>query len=438
MKTNVQNLVVNNALCCGCGACSIACSSKSIEMSKNAGGYIVPIANDLTCIDCELCVKVCPSLNNDFATSVEDPFYGDILAAFVGYACDEEIRNKSQSGGIVTGLLLYLLDEKLIDTALVNRFNAEMQINKVAKANNINDLIAGCGSYYCQSTVVSDSIQKAKDDEYAVVCLGCQSSAFENIKKKVQILNLPKIKIGLFCTGNYSTDYMNAIQERITGIKNKRLFDFHFKNKSKGNWPGNITFLTENGEIEAKPYSRILLKPAYSCFRCQFCHDQLNIESDVSVGDPWGLQNSLGITPKEGYSVVIARTANGLRLLNEARIKNYIKLEEISSKLIMEGQTIDKRAKNNYLVNYSIGEISKYFLPPKLNLKNKGHKLKTNMKKKTKYLQKLKELNLSKSETKISLLRGEINHSTIFQIFLSNVLIQPKKLLKRILKYFIK
>ena len=51
--------------CCGCGACASACTHKAISLIANAQGFVYPVIDKDKCIDCGLCEKVCPVLQQD-------------------------------------------------------------------------------------------------------------------------------------------------------------------------------------------------------------------------------------------------------------------------------------------------------------------------------------------------------------------------------------
>ena len=46
--------------CCGCSACYAICPTFSIEMKMDKEGFYYPEINFETCVNCRLCLKVCP------------------------------------------------------------------------------------------------------------------------------------------------------------------------------------------------------------------------------------------------------------------------------------------------------------------------------------------------------------------------------------------
>lgn len=58
MKT--YNLYSRKEDCCGCWACYSVCSQNAITMEEDNEGFKYPQINEEKCVDCKLCLKVCP------------------------------------------------------------------------------------------------------------------------------------------------------------------------------------------------------------------------------------------------------------------------------------------------------------------------------------------------------------------------------------------
>ena len=56
--------IKNKVECCGCYGCYNICPTKAIEMVEDEKGFKYPSVNNEKCVDCGLCEKVCPILNN--------------------------------------------------------------------------------------------------------------------------------------------------------------------------------------------------------------------------------------------------------------------------------------------------------------------------------------------------------------------------------------
>ncbi|SEG19772.1 4Fe-4S dicluster domain-containing protein [Butyrivibrio sp. Su6] len=46
--------------CCGCSACFSICPKMAISMMPDDEGFLYPLIDEAKCIQCYLCIKVCP------------------------------------------------------------------------------------------------------------------------------------------------------------------------------------------------------------------------------------------------------------------------------------------------------------------------------------------------------------------------------------------
>lgn len=339
--------ICDNALCTGCGACSGICPTSAISMVTNDAGFIVASVDDSMCIKCSKCYNVCPSaINNIKNNKSKDFFKGNYICGYIGYAINDGIRKNSQSGGIVTALLCYMIEKNIIKGAVVNQFDSKAMRPRAIFARNKEEIIKSSGSYYTQTSVVKTILEECKDKDIAAVTLGCQSESLKLIKEKYPNTILPSYIIGLVCAGQNS-GYMidDLINEAGIDVNNERVGKFRFRDKNAGGWPGNISIWTESKKYSLDKVKRHNLKPIYELYRCLLCFDQMNIYSDIVCGDPWNIE---GKQTPEGHTIVIARTEKGKRLLEKAMNDGAIFLELLPAKDIFDGQTIDSQRKPNF------------------------------------------------------------------------------------------
>ncbi|MEE1302273.1 MAG: Coenzyme F420 hydrogenase/dehydrogenase, beta subunit C-terminal domain [Bacteroidales bacterium] len=94
--------IKNKQDCCGCSACVQCCPKQCIKLYEDEEGFLYPKVDNSICIDCGLCERVCPVLNQ---AEERKP-----IEVFAAKNPNEEIRKESSSGGIFT-----LLAEQTID-----------------------------------------------------------------------------------------------------------------------------------------------------------------------------------------------------------------------------------------------------------------------------------------------------------------------------------
>lgn len=88
--------------CCGCSACVQRCPKQCISMAEDEEGFLYPHIDENKCIDCGLCEKVCPVINQE---NQREP-----LSVYAATNPDEKIRMLSSSGGLFS-----MLAEKTIE-----------------------------------------------------------------------------------------------------------------------------------------------------------------------------------------------------------------------------------------------------------------------------------------------------------------------------------
>lgn len=339
MKFKTIEEIALRGLCTGCGACVTVCETNAITMKNTVSGFLFASLDQSKCINCKKCVAVCPSIVQIKEVNTEpNPLEGKFINAYIGRAKSDDICQKGQSGGVVTACLLFLLQNKLIDGAYVNHFDESTQKNEVVFATSEQELINGAGSYYVQSAVCEPFFEKK--EKVAAVTLGCQSQAFKLLK------NRPDYILGLFCAGQYSKNYYQKL------AKKREIQKFRFRDKEKGGWPGDVSYISDDKQYVINKKTRHYYKEFYEAHRCLLCFDQMNLLSDVCFGDPWGIDyNNI----KQGYTVFITRTEKGESLIKQAIAEQFIVADKIQIEDVVSGQTVNTRHKNKFIV------VNKYY-----------------------------------------------------------------------------
>lgn len=356
MRKNIS-FIVDNALCCGCGACAGICGKQAIGMSRNCAGFLVPVIEPGLCTHCGICASVCPSNADNSYEFPADILKGDCRASYIGYAVSDKIRTFSQSGGIVTGLLAYLLESGKVEHAVVTGFDGDKGEPFSFCASSMDELRQSSGSYYAQ-TAVCETILKNKGKKQAAVVLGCQAESMK-LLERLPGYQCPEYLIGLICAGQNSNLMTTELINKAVRAGEK-VIGFRFRDKEAGGWPGNVTVRTGKKTHTIKAKERLMLKPVYELHRCIPCYDQMNIFSDVVCGDPWGIEAA---NKEKGYTVVVARTEKGLQLLSDAERAGYIRIKEVPVPAVMEGQTVNVRHRDKVVFSCHCFTEGKWLYP---------------------------------------------------------------------------
>ncbi|MGE4559139.1 MAG: Coenzyme F420 hydrogenase/dehydrogenase, beta subunit C-terminal domain [Desulfobulbus sp.] len=346
MKTNSIESVVTAGLCTSCGTCVAICPKMAVSMAETPGGLLFAQVDDAACIACGLCVRACggAQLAPGLLPDNIDPFKGEVLAAYCGYASDPEIRLRGQSGGVVTALLSFMLESGRIDQALVNRMPDDGTLRpQPFWAHNKKELLSSQGSKYCPvalNTAIPRDIGK-DGKKSAIVGLPCHLHSLRNVQKfNAHWGSGIECTIGLFCDRILAFSAMDYLVKKAKFSK-KNVINFRYKDKTEGEFPGDICIHTNTGkQVQLPSRERVAIKDLFTPPRCRLCFDKMNVLSDIAVGDAWGVKEG-----KEGFSVLIARTASALALLEAAQQAGYLHLGEIAPEGVFTGQGVEIRRK---------------------------------------------------------------------------------------------
>ncbi len=359
------NYTKKNHLCLGCGLCKDICPSKSIDI-VNCNGEYRPIVNQKNCLGdkCSRCIKICPGLgvnfNNqtlDFETK-ENKYIGKYLNLYTGYSTNEFIRYHSASGGLVTGLLIYLIEKKVIDGAVVVKFsNKDNLTPEVIIARTKDDLISARSSKYCPVSMQNVRKQiRDSEGKYIIVGLPCHIHGF---KKVEQVDSKFREHIyaywGLYCSSGrtfHLTDYVLKQREiRKEDIK-------YFAYRDEGCLGSLVVKYLPSQNKKSMPASvekELVYKEGYEDYnnlrsffiprRCHFCIDHSAELSDISFGD-------IHIKPYSddtiGVNSVIVRNPMMNELLMHAVEDNAIVLENLQETTLVESQKMARVKKTKY------------------------------------------------------------------------------------------
>lgn len=351
--------IVNSGLCLGCGTCAGMCPGEAIEM-KIIKGSFYPSVKDELCNSCKTCLKTCPGYSVDFeelsqfvfGKKYEEGLLGNLLNCYIGHSNNNGIRYNSASGGLASQILIYALEEAMVDGALVVRMKEKAPLETESFiARSKEDILEASGSKYCPVTLAKALRQILREDgRFAFVGLPCHIHGIRKAEKlSVKLREKIELHIGLLCS--HTVDFTGT-ELLIKKLKIKKADVTSLRYRGKG-WPGSMRVKTNNGQCFEIPLigSWRSYWPLFSSFfftplRCIMCPDQSAEFSDISLGDPWLPQMR---SEKLGKSIVITRTKKGENIINALKSAGLISIAPISFDAVVASQFLNLRFKKRDL-----------------------------------------------------------------------------------------
>lgn len=364
---NKVKYIVNHQACLGCGLCLKSGTKSSMKLYND--GYYHPSENAF--ID-ENMQKYCPGYGiyqKQKKSKEIEYLYGPIVApVLAGHIINEDINFKASSGGIITGLLLTLLQNKWVDAILQVRQSKEDPTKSEPCLSTTEEEIIDCmGSRYAPCSLfehLDDYLATQK--RLAVVGKPCDIAALKAYMK----IYPEKTKniiytFSMMCMGLPSH---NATMEmlRYLGAEGKQIASLRYRGYG---WPGMATVKTSDGYTNECTYIQSwgAILGRDTLFRCKLCPNGFGEFADISCGDAWYCKNGEPIfnNKEKGRSFIFIRTENGKKLVNQAIDKNIITAKPYNLNEMPIIQKSQYQRKTNLLSRYI---IYKLFINPHFKL----------------------------------------------------------------------
>lgn len=356
--------------CCGCSACVQICPKQCISLSADNEGFLYPQVDTAACINCGLCEKVCPVINQN---EPRKP-----LKVYAAKNTNEEIRLKSSSGGIFTLLAEHIISEGGV--VFGARFNEDWEV-----VHDYTETVEGLelfrGSKYVQS-IIGENFKKAKnflDEGRKILFSGtpCQVAGLKKFLRK-EYENLLTVEV--VCHGVPSPmvwrDYLDYKRAERAAGKNSVssslnelpvITGISFRDKTWG-WKkygfricyaaskaaeNTVSESASNVNCEITPFSEDIFMKGFlnnlylrpSCYHC--AARQGKSGADISIADYWGV-NVFHAEIKDddkGFGLEIINTEKGLKINNILKSMMDIYLSEYN-KAIKSNPCVVKSVKN--------------------------------------------------------------------------------------------
>jgi coenzyme F420 hydrogenase subunit beta len=311
--------VQNPGLCHHCGGCVTFCTAinyGALELCEDGR----PCYKDTgKCIECGLCYSICPEiaeLDEEVKRKASwTPPMGAVMRLMAARASDPDMRARGTDGGLVTSLLINLLERGRIDGAIVSKrvgpFHREPWLAKsreeILEAAGFHfDISHGMKHFseiystFSPSVLALSHLVKGHLNRVAFVGTPCQINAVRRMEA-LGIVPSDSIKFlfGLFCTGNF---YFGVEQRRVL----EKIGNFRWEDVRKINVKEELMVHLHDREVRYIPLDKLDFMKRYAC---QYCDDYSAEYADLSFG---------GLGAPEGWTTVIARTSRACPILEDA------------------------------------------------------------------------------------------------------------------------
>jgi coenzyme F420 hydrogenase subunit beta len=315
-------------ICGQCGGCVSFCFAGDLTAIEMGNEGRPQYLNEENCLKCGICFLICPQINI-LDDDIKDEFnwkppVGNYQRVTSARTTNKDVLENCSDGGVVTSILHYLLDRKLIDGAIVSQKTGPFG-RKPILASTYEEILSAAGSRFIGTSQVEElgnfttysptmyELRNVKNLDLlriAVVGTPCQIHTIRKMQNLgVTPAHVVEYTIGLFCMENFSFDRTEKefIEERL---------GFKIEDIKKINIREDFIVTLKSNDVIYVPLKEIdrLARPA--CFACT---DYTNDFADLSVG---------GLGSPEGYTTVITRTDAGKMMYNEAKRNDYV--EEIT------------------------------------------------------------------------------------------------------------
>lgn len=353
----LQEEVIDAGICTHCGTCA-GLSAGELQMCDGENGPL-PIMRRKSVELPSLAFDACPGKGIDYPAAYQAQFgrlprnwlMGCYQSLYVGHALTDEIRRQGASGGVITQTLVFLLEQNLVDGAVVLQHGQPRpwQAQPVI-ARSTEEVRAASQSVYVPvplNTILPQ--MEAFQGRLAFVGLPDQVASLRYLQrnghegaKRVDYVLGPYVGTAI---------YIGAIENflRANGVPNlEAISALRYR---EGPWPGHLKITLRDGRVlSARKFYYNYLIPFYITQASLQAVDFTNELTDISVGDAWHPRyESQGM----GHSIVVARNARADTLLQQMVRDGLLVLRETSVEeaMSMHGHMLDFKKRGAFIRN---------------------------------------------------------------------------------------
>lgn len=323
--------------CTGCGICQFSCPADAITLKLTNDGFFYPFVNQLQCINCGKCVKICHAISPP--TIGKEP-----IAIICGYF--SSYRLLSSSGGVVKAIADYVVNRGGIVFGAT--FDSTLQQVRHVSSDEVSveELL---GSKYVQSKIdpyiYSEVVRHMDTGRFILFCgTPCQIAA---LRKVIGYQNTNVVTIDFICHGVPSPGLFSTYISYLEKKYHSKVTNISFREKDYGWKNQHIKVYFSDGRIVFSK-SRYDMFYFYfinnyslrkSCFACPYSNKHF---ADLTLGDNWDSPEIIG------SSIIFMNNNLGQQIFMEVKNSSFITEKELDidkfdSTIFHHRYCIDKR-----------------------------------------------------------------------------------------------
>jgi coenzyme F420 hydrogenase subunit beta len=243
------------------------------------------------------------------------------------------VRLQGSSGGILTALAIYALDQGLVDGIVHVAADPDRPTrNRTVISRDSAAALSAAGSRYAPSSPLEQVGHLLDSGErYLFIGKPCDVSALAALAEQDErVAQTFPYRLSFFCGGMPSF----AGTERILaamGLSGRKLAAFRYRGNG---WPGLTEARAADGEVATMRYAdswggHLSTEVQY---RCKICPDAVGGAADIAAADAWygGESGYPTFDEQDGRSLVIGRSPAGQDLLDRAVRDGAIELSTLA------------------------------------------------------------------------------------------------------------
>jgi coenzyme F420 hydrogenase subunit beta len=306
----------------------------------------------------EAAVRVCPAhrlsypdlYRAHFGHTPANWLLGEVQAVRTGYSADPAIRRLGASGGVITTVLIHLLEQGHVDAVIAVRQGVPTPDRaRAVICRNREDVLACAQSVYVPVSVLDILRDLEPGKRYAMTCLPDQAAALRALQRE----GFAPARQIRFVLGPYTGTalYPAAITTylRSKGVRgDDPVTSLQWR---AGEWPGYLEIKTASGKVfqSKKVYYNFLI-PFFVTRNSLQNMDFANEFCDLAVGDAW---SPVFEAQGGGHAVFTTRTTAMERIVAAMVEQGRLNAEAIDPMKAseMHGHMIDFKKRGGYIRN---------------------------------------------------------------------------------------